>query len=73
MIGYVRRSFFGPVPRFERWEALNAQVEELCRKRLADQLRGHDETIGERLSQTGRPCFRLLLRLTTPVRCVPPG
>ena len=47
MIGYVRQSFFGPVPRFERWEALNAQVEELYRKRLAGQLRGYHQTIGE--------------------------
>jgi hypothetical protein len=31
------------------FEALNAHLLESCRKRLADRLRGHDGTIGERL------------------------
>ena len=51
LVGYVRRNFFVPVPRFASWEALNARLEELCRKRLADRLRGHDETIGERFER----------------------
>jgi len=51
LVGYVRRNFFVPVPRFASWEALNAYLEELCRRRWADRLRGHDETIGERFEQ----------------------
>ena len=31
------------------WTALNEQLLEGCRRRLGDRLRGHDETIGERL------------------------
>ena len=51
LVGYVRRNFFVPVPRFASWEALNAHLEELCRRRMADRLRGHDETIGERFER----------------------
>ena len=51
LVGYVRRNFFVPVPRYASWEALNAHLEEFCRRRMADRLRGHDETIGERLER----------------------
>lgn len=47
----MRRNFFVPVPRFATWEALNAHLEEFCRRRMADRLRGHDETIGERFER----------------------
>jgi transposase len=50
LVGYARRNFMVPVPTFESFEVLNAHLEESCRKRLADRLRGHDgKTIGERL------------------------
>ena len=39
------------MPRFASWEALNAHLEEFCRRRMADRLRGHDETIGDRLER----------------------
>ena len=51
LVGYVRRNFFVPVPRFGSWEALNSHLEEFCRSRMSDRLRGHDETIGERLER----------------------
>ena len=38
-----------PVPRAVSLIALNEQLLEGCRRRLGDRLRGHDETIGERL------------------------
>ena len=38
-----------PVPRAVSLLALNEQLLEGCRRRLGDRLRGHDETIGERL------------------------
>ena len=51
LVGYARRNFLVPVPVFESFEALNAHLLESCRKRLADQLRGRDGTIGERLER----------------------
>jgi hypothetical protein len=35
---------------------LNEQLLEGCRRRLADRLRGHDETIGERLARDLAVC-----------------
>jgi hypothetical protein len=40
-----------PLPRFESWDAFNAHLEEQCRKRQGDILRGHRESIGERLER----------------------
>ena len=40
-----------PVPVFADFEALNEHLLDKCRKRLADRLRGHDGTIGERLER----------------------
>ena len=51
LVGYARRNFMVPVPRFPSWEAFNAWLEEQCRKRQADILRGHTETIGQRLAR----------------------
>ena len=49
LVGYSRRNFMVPVPRFVSWASFNAYLEEQCRKRQADVLRGQSETIGERL------------------------
>jgi len=49
VIGFGRRNFLVPMPRFESFEALNASLEEQCLKRQDAVLRGHTETIGERL------------------------
>jgi len=51
LVGYARRNFLVPIPVFESFEALNAHLLECCRRRMADRLRGHDETIGERLKR----------------------
>jgi hypothetical protein len=40
-----------PLPRFASWDDFNAWLEEQCRKRQADILRGHTETIGQRLQR----------------------
>jgi hypothetical protein len=40
-----------PVPRAASFAALNEQLLEGCRRRLAERLRGHDETIGERVAR----------------------
>ena len=49
VIGYGRRNFLVPAPRFESFKALNAWLEEQCLKRQDDIVRGHSEPIGERL------------------------
>ncbi len=49
VIGFGRRNFLVPMPRFETFEALNARLEEQCIKRQDAVLRGHSETIGERM------------------------
>ena len=51
LVGYARRNFLVPIPVFESFEALNAHLLDCCRKRMGDRLRGHDETIGERLER----------------------
>ena len=48
LVGFARRNFMVPLPRFASWEAFNLRLEEQCR-RQGDILRGHRETIGERL------------------------
>jgi transposase len=51
LVGYARRNFMVPVPRFPSWEAFNTWLEARCRKRQGDILRGHTEMIGQRLEQ----------------------
>ena len=51
LVGYARRNFLVPIPVFESFEALNAHLLDCCRKRMGDRLRGHSETIGERLAR----------------------
>jgi transposase len=51
LVGYARRNFMVPVPRFATWDAFNAHLEGQCRKRQSDVLRGHKETIGVRLER----------------------
>jgi transposase len=49
LVGYCRRNFLVPIPRFANFEDLNAHLEACCRRRLNERLRGHDRTIAERL------------------------
>jgi hypothetical protein len=51
LVGYIRRNFLVPVPRAASFAALNEKLLADCRRRLGDRLRGHDETIGERLAR----------------------
>jgi len=51
LVGYARRNFLVPIPRCASWQELNAQLVEQCRKRRERQLRGHDQTIGERFQK----------------------
>ena len=49
MVGFTRRNFLVPIPSFDSFEALNAHLEERCLERMEARLRGHTETIGERM------------------------
>ena len=47
----MRRNFLVPVPSFESFEALNAHLERRCLERMDARLRGHTETIGQRMER----------------------
>ena len=51
LVGYVRRNFFVPIPRFASWDALNADLAHQCGERRGRRLRRHTETIGERFAR----------------------
>jgi transposase len=51
IVGWARRNFMVPLPRFATWDDFNTWLEEQCRRRHADILRGHHETIGQRLQR----------------------
>ena len=51
MVGYVRRNFLAPIPSFESFDALNAHLEHRCLERMDARLRGHSETIGQRMER----------------------
>lgn len=56
LVGYVRRNFLVPVPRFAGWDELNSYLLERCHKRLSMKTAGKDKTIGELLEEE-RPVF----------------
>lgn len=51
MVGFVRRNYLVPIPRFESFDALNAYLEEQCLKRQGALLRGHEENIEQRFNR----------------------
>jgi transposase len=51
IVGFARRNYMVPIPRCASWDAFNADLEAQCRGRQSDILRGHKETIGERLQR----------------------
>jgi len=51
LVGFARRNFMVPLPRFATWDAFNAWLEEQCHQRQSAILRGHTETIGQRLQR----------------------
>ena len=48
MVGFIRRNYLVPIPRFASFDALNAHLEEECLKRQGALLRGHEEDIEQR-------------------------
>jgi transposase len=51
LVGYARRNFMVPIPRYPTWEAFNAHLEQQCLLRRERRLRGQSETIGERFER----------------------
>lgn len=51
MVGYARRNHMVPIPHFPSWDAFNVELEARCSARLKHRLRGHKETVGERLQR----------------------
>jgi transposase len=51
LVGLIRRNYLVPLPHAASFDALNEDLLAACRRRLDDRLRGHDETIGERLAR----------------------
>ena len=51
LVGYARRNFLVPLPNAASFVELNTQLLADCRHRQGDRLRGHSETIGERLAR----------------------
>ena len=51
LVGWSRRNFMVPLPRFASFEAFNEYLEQRCRERQGDVLRGHRESIAERLKR----------------------
>lgn len=45
LVGYARRNFMVPIPRFATWDAFNLWLEEQCRRRQGDRLRGETEGV----------------------------
>jgi len=59
LVGYCRRNFLVPKPRFATFEELNAHLEACCAARWAERLRSHEKTIGERLERDRAALQRL--------------
>lgn len=51
LVGYARRNFMVPRPRFATWEAFNAHLLVRSQKRRERKLRRHQQTIGERFEK----------------------
>ena len=49
LVDYARRNFLVPVPVVPSFAVLNAHLEQRCLERLDHRVRGHEESIGERL------------------------
>ncbi len=51
LVGYARRNFMVPRPRFATWDGFNAHLLVQSQKRRERKLRGHQQTIGERFGK----------------------
>jgi transposase len=51
LVGLIRRNYLVPLPHAASFDVLNEDLLTACRRRLDDRLRGHAETIGERMAR----------------------
>ena len=51
LVGYMRRNFLVPIPSFESFDALKSCLEQHCLERMDAKLRGHSETIRQRMER----------------------
>jgi len=51
LVGYARRNFMVPIPRFADWDKFNANLLIQCQKRRERKLRGHQQSIAERFEK----------------------
>ena len=51
MVGCIRRNFLVPAPSFDSFDALNVHLEQRCLERMDARLRGHSESIGQRMER----------------------
>jgi transposase len=51
LVGYARRNFMVPIPRYATWEEFNGYLLAQCQRRRQRKLRGHQQTIGERFEK----------------------
>ena len=51
LVGYARRNFMVPIPRYTTWEEFNAHLLVQSQKRRERKLRGHQHSIGERFQK----------------------
>ena len=73
LVGYTRRNFLVPIPSFESFDALNAYLERRCLERMDAQLRGHEESIGQRMERDLDALLPCLQHPTTPATSRPAG
>ena len=50
-MGYARRNYLVPIPRADDFAALHVDLEQKCLERMDAVLRGHTETIGQRMER----------------------
>ena len=51
LVGYARRNFMVPIPRFADWEKFNAHLLTQCQRRRERKLRGHEQSIAKRFEK----------------------
>ena len=51
LVGYARRNFMVPIPRYATWEKFNAHLLIQSQKRRERKLRGHQQTSGQRFEK----------------------
>jgi hypothetical protein len=59
LVGYARRNFMVPMPAVASFEDLNSRLATQCLERRREVLRGHSQTINERLAEDLTACRSL--------------